>query len=407
MSFSFLGALFRRNNARRYQPEARFHPRGMAAVIIPAHNEAALIERTLRSVLRAFHSADVYVFCDRCTDTTAEIARRYLPRINVIESQRQMGKSGGIEYVLRNYVEARNYLYVTIIDADTEIAPDYLTQILPVVSRKDVACAVGQVKSQWRKSNIISLYRTYVYALWQAIHKRFQGWTNSVTIASGCSTTWKVSVMSQLEFDHRLSTEDFDLTIQVHRKHLGRIAYVHKAVVWTQDPFTIATYRKQMQRWVRAWWEVVRKHKLGLRIVRVQSGRIRGLSAIDLITALLTAGIISSIALLASIVLGPLLLFHPVPMTIGPARLDSRADIVWLMLWQWGAIVVPAILAAIFSRRILLLLVWPLFLLFMYIDVFVTIGAITSTLRSLYRRLPASSATLPPSAWQSPERRAS
>lgn len=378
----------------------------MAAVIIPAHNEAALIERTLRSVLRAFHSVDVYVFCDHCTDETAEIARRHLPRANVIESQRPMGKSGGIEYVLREYIETRNYLYVSIIDADTEIEPDYLLQILPVVSRKDVACAVGQVKSQWHGKNVISMYRTYIYALWQAVHKRIQGWMNAVTIASGCSTTWKVSVISQLEFDSRLSTEDFDLTIQVHRKHLGRIAYVHKAVVWTQDPFTITTYRRQMQRWVRAWWEVVRKHKLGLHLVRVQSGRLRGLSTIDLITVLLTIGVVSAIILLASTVLGPLLLLHPLPIAIGPVRLDSHADLLRLMFWQWAAIIVPVALATVLSRRLLLLIVWPIFLFFMYIDVLVTIGALISTLRSLYRRLPASNGAVTPAVWQSPERRA-
>jgi biofilm PGA synthesis N-glycosyltransferase PgaC len=387
--------------------ERRFHPRGVAAAVIPAHNEAALIERTLRSVLNAFHRTDIYVFCDRCTDETAEIARRFLPQGNVIESARQMGKSGGIEYTIRKYIQERKYLYVTIVDADTEIDPDYLVNILPVVSKGDVACAVGQVKAQWHSKSIVSMYRTYIYALWQSIHKRIQGWISAVTIASGCSTTWKVAAISRIDFDHRLSTEDFDLTIQVHRKHLGKIVYVHKAIVWTQEPFSISMYLRQMRRWTRAWWEVVRKHRLGVCIVRKDGGKIARLSGIDLVTAMLTLGIATASVLLVSLVASPLLLLHPPAVQVGPLHLDSRPAILRLMLWQWGAIVVPVILATALSRRALLLLIWPAFLLFMYLDVLVTLAAAWSTLRSLYRKLPAMSGDVPPAAWQSPERRAS
>ena len=50
-------------------------PPGTTAAVIPAHNEEAVIEATLRSVLTNYLPQDVYVFCDGCTDQTAAIDR--------------------------------------------------------------------------------------------------------------------------------------------------------------------------------------------------------------------------------------------------------------------------------------------------------------------------------------------
>jgi len=59
----------------------------MPCVIIPAHNEAAVISRTLFSLLQ--HSGgdvQILVVCNGCTDNTAEIARSFSPRVSVLET---------------------------------------------------------------------------------------------------------------------------------------------------------------------------------------------------------------------------------------------------------------------------------------------------------------------------------
>src|SRR5207248_11429914 len=119
------------------------------------------------------------------------IACGFLPGANVIESPHQMGKSRGLEHVLNTVIYPREYVYVSIIDADTTIQHDFLTSALKLLRDTDVACVVGQVKSRWYANNLISVYRTYMYTLWQMVYKRLQSLTNSITIASGCSSTWK------------------------------------------------------------------------------------------------------------------------------------------------------------------------------------------------------------------------
>ena len=60
----------------------------MPSVIIPAHNEEAMIERVIGSVLAAgIEDLECVVVPNACTDRTAEIARRFEPRIRVIETE--------------------------------------------------------------------------------------------------------------------------------------------------------------------------------------------------------------------------------------------------------------------------------------------------------------------------------
>lgn len=60
----------------------------MTAVVIPAHNEAAVIERTLVALLgQATPEDEIIVVCNGCSDSTAGVARRFAPRVRVLETE--------------------------------------------------------------------------------------------------------------------------------------------------------------------------------------------------------------------------------------------------------------------------------------------------------------------------------
>jgi glycosyltransferase involved in cell wall biosynthesis len=59
----------------------------MTTIIIPAHNEATVIGQTLTALLRQVGEADeVIVVCNGCSDDTAGVARRFAPRVTVLET---------------------------------------------------------------------------------------------------------------------------------------------------------------------------------------------------------------------------------------------------------------------------------------------------------------------------------
>lgn len=366
-------------------------------MVIAAHNEESVIGATLESVLAAHHARDVFVFCDACTDGTVEIARSVLPAGNVVDHATNIGKSRGLEYMLREFILPGGYDYIGVIDADTTVEPDFFERALSVVERPGVAGVTGQVKSRWYW-NPFSAYRTFLYAVWQAFFKRIQSALGSIVIASGCSTVWRTSALAAVEWDHRMSTEDFSLTMQVHRKRLGAIRYLSSAVVWTQDPFSLRAYIRQSYRWTRAFWESVRKYRVGLKWISLRKPRLR-LSLLDISTLFLLAFVLFYAAALLA---GPFLIAWPVPINFQFLTVQTREVFaVWLMM-QYLLIAALVLLVAVASARPLLMLFTPVIILLIYVDILISLAELVSTIRSQYRK----GRKAQTSAWVSPERQA-
>jgi len=51
--------------------------------------------------------------------------------------------------------------------------------------------------------------------------------------------------------------------LQVHRKKLGRILFIPRAVNYTQDPQTLGDFTKQNLRWQRGLFQGLKKYKVG------------------------------------------------------------------------------------------------------------------------------------------------
>ena len=72
---------------------------------------------------------------------------------------------------------------------------------------------------------------------------------------------YRASVLKHIDITAPgLVIEDFNMTFEVQRKRLGRVAYTPKARCSSEDPLTLNDYRKQVQRWYLGFWQTVRRH---------------------------------------------------------------------------------------------------------------------------------------------------
>ena len=374
------------------------HGERRAAVLIAAHNEEPVIEATLESVLVSYPAADIYVFDDASTDRTAALAREYLPASNVLTQTTNVGKSRGLEYALREAIFPADYEFVSIVDADTTMEPAFRRESLAAMEDERVICVAGHVKS--RPDGMASVYRAWLYFVWQTFFKRVQSALNAVSIAPGCGSTWRTSALRQIRFDHRMSTEDFHLSIAAHRLRLGLIRYVPGAVVWTQDPPTVRSFLHQTFRWSRAWWEVVRYHRLGLRwFYRDIAGRWH-FSAVDVFSALLVVSMI--LFFMRMIVLAVLIVF-PVPVEVAGIPGDRASASVDLarQLVVFAALIA---IAALGTKRPVIAVLAPIVLVFMLLDFAMSMRALASVARSTFPRPRATLSGQAGLGWTSPER---
>jgi biofilm PGA synthesis N-glycosyltransferase PgaC len=229
------------------------------AILIAAYNEEAVIQNTIDALLEAgVIPQDIYVVDDKSTDNTAAIVRQN--DVNLLALKRNVGKAAALRTAISKAKFEQRYKFVISMDADTIVHPKFI-QAFEDASRNDdtTALFVGQVKSS--KGNYISALRSVEYAIGHDIHKAGQSNIGAIFVAPGCVSMYRASWLPILRFEGDTLAEDMDLTMQIQRAK-GRIVYVPKAVVYTQDPRTIKDYIKQITRWQRGGWQVFKKHKV-------------------------------------------------------------------------------------------------------------------------------------------------
>lgn len=226
-------------------------------VLIPAFNEELLLGRCIASVMRAgVGPSHIYVVDDSSTDATADVVRA-VSGVNLLSDGCKRGKLGGIREAVTRFELASRYDYLAILDADSHVGPDYFTEVLVrFLQDADTVLVCGAPHSE--RYNWLTAYRAYEYAVTLRLYRQGQHAMNVVTVAPGCASVYRTRILPFLEWDSQTLVEDMDLTVQVHRGRLGRVAYTPFAVAFTQDPRTLRDYIGQLTRWYRGTWQVMR-----------------------------------------------------------------------------------------------------------------------------------------------------
>jgi cellulose synthase/poly-beta-1,6-N-acetylglucosamine synthase-like glycosyltransferase len=113
------GSLFYRERRALDGEEVRF------LVLIPAHDEALVIDRCLEAISADARACDeVLVVADRCTDATAAIARRFGARVLERGPDEQPGRAAARQAGLE-HARALAWDAVVMLDADSVIAPGF------------------------------------------------------------------------------------------------------------------------------------------------------------------------------------------------------------------------------------------------------------------------------------------
>lgn len=238
------------------------------ALLIAAHNEEIVIERTIHSAIRGgMNKRDIYVVDDNSVDNTSRLAREILGSANVCKVRRS-GKGLALTKGARKFRLVERYEWIHIADADGAFARDYF----PIFRRHlqpKYAVATGYIKSL--PGHGISQYRVFEYTIGMELHRRFQTLTQTVPIVPGPTSCFRSDVFSKLDFTVKALTEDFDVTLQLHRKKLGKVLFIPGAVAFTQDPGSLNDFVKQITRWNRGILQGSHRHRIGFKLQRIDA----------------------------------------------------------------------------------------------------------------------------------------
>ena len=137
---SAAGLLPRRRRSDGVEPETRF------TILVPAHNEAAGIGRTLEAFNALDYPSDlfsVHVVADNCSDDTAEVVRRSRWTVHERRAPDDPGKGPALNWLLDELVAGGEaFDAILIVDADSTLAPGFL-RAMDQVAREGIQAAQG------------------------------------------------------------------------------------------------------------------------------------------------------------------------------------------------------------------------------------------------------------------------
>lgn len=247
------------------------------AVLIAAHNEQLVISQTIVAAARLVDVRHIFVISDGSTDGTARVALD--AGANVLQLNPNRGKAGALAAGIEHFHLCAQFEVVLLLDADTHLAADYLKTGLPLFDDQEVVAVAGRAKTirdpgaATRRAQFLVAYRERLYLIVQLMMKFGQAakWANAVTIVPGFASMYRTSALVQIDVvGAGLVIEDFNMTFEVHSRHLGRIDFhPSAAIAYTQDPDNFSEYVRQVRRWILGFWQTVRRHRPQLSVFGV------------------------------------------------------------------------------------------------------------------------------------------
>ncbi len=267
---------FSSKKRKRGRPSTLISPKEVAA-LIPAHNEERTIGRTIRALLKVLPKRNIYLASDYSTDKTISVARSF--GINVLDIKPNKGKAKAIVYTLDHYRLLKRFKAIIINDADAQIDKNYLVKALPLFQDKTVAAIATHGVPRLKDYGIWEMFFiAYRLRLWRVLQfgMRFgQTWkfTNVTLIIPGSLSLYRTEVLKKLDIAAPgLIIEDFNMTFEVHKKKLGRIAYDPGIFGIHQDPYSFYDYVRQVRRWNLGFWQTVKRNGIWSSIFWLSTG---------------------------------------------------------------------------------------------------------------------------------------
>lgn len=248
----------REKDYAEHDPEARF------LVLVPAHNEAAVIEGIIKNLQEMDYPRDMYDFyiiADNCTDNTAEIARGL--GANVIETRKERPDSPtGKPIALKKALDYlgdydKHYDLMMIFDADNLMDKNMFREVNSQYQDKGhpdfIQCYLGCKN----KKGIIAWFYYTSYAVVNRFTQlaRYRLGINNCIGGTGFAISTEY-LKGRGGWTTMSLTEDFE--IQVEATLAGKkILWNHWTRVYDEKPTSIMVSFRQKTRWSQGYTFVV------------------------------------------------------------------------------------------------------------------------------------------------------
>ncbi|HTK82625.1 MAG TPA: glycosyltransferase [Bacteroidota bacterium] len=309
------------------QPKKDVHAcrQRLFAVVIPAHNEEMIIEKTLRSLLAIDYPQDLFdviLLADNCSDNTAEIGRSFAATVYEREDMSLRGKGHALRWCFDRLLSSgKPYDACVVIDADSEVSDNvlhvfnhYLEHGASVVQIADV---VKPQPGAWN-SEILRLAFT-LYNVVRPMGKKVLGCSAGLR---GNGMCFSVSTLRNVPWQAYSLTEDFEYGLMLLLQDIN-VVFAPEATAVNTMPTEAKNSQSQRTRWELGRLPVIKKYvPLLLREAIVR----KSFKLFDAVVEIVMPPIVNILIIVLMIIAA-----HIILLAVGNKE-------VLLYVWLWGVV---------------------------------------------------------------------
>ncbi len=296
-----------KHNNKKYR-EIPANDLPFVSILIPAHNEAKVIAKTLQSILELNYDDNKYeiiVINDNSSDNSAEILEkikeenpdRFIKIINTDNISGGKGKSNALNIGLAQSKGA----FIVVYDADNTPEKNALKELVYSILKDEKAGAViGKFRCRNKDRNLLTRFINLegIYFQWMAQAGRWQLF--KLCTIPGTNFIIRRSILDKLGgWDTDAITEDTEISFRIYKMGY-HIRFCPYSTSWEQEPETLSVWFRQRKRWVKGNYYVITKHFFSLFYKDTGSIRFDILYFIFIYAIFLTAAVISDFIFILS-----------------------------------------------------------------------------------------------------------
>ena len=232
-------------------------PKHKFAVVIPAHNEEAVLGALLDNLKQLKYPDelyDIYVIADNCTDGTAALAKEHGAHVFERVNQELVGKGYAMDWVFpKIFALNKNYDAFCVFDADNLVHLDFLMEMNSRLC-KGQKVLQGYLSAKNPTDTWVS--GTFAIAFWTINHLWHLGKYNLglSTALGGTGMCIASDIIEKYGWGCECLTEDMEFSMKCLTYGI-RTCWVHDAIIYDEKPLTFMASWRQRKRWAQGQFD--------------------------------------------------------------------------------------------------------------------------------------------------------
>ncbi|MBB2184331.1 glycosyltransferase family 2 protein [Lachnospiraceae bacterium MD1] len=231
----------------------------MVSIMVPAHNESIVIQRTVAALLNFDYPHDKYeiiVINDNSSDDSAEVLRKIQDknpdrRLIVINTDSVAGGKGKSNALNIGFSVAEGSV-IAIYDADNTPEPGALRLLVEnLMSDDKIGAVIGKFRTRNRNATLLTRFVNIETLAYQCMNQAGRFFFFKLCTIPGTNFVMRRSIVEEIGgWDPKALSEDTEISFRIYRMGYY-IKMMPLAVTWEQEPHLLSIWFKQRTRWAK------------------------------------------------------------------------------------------------------------------------------------------------------------